>query len=277
GKREGNEANWRGVFLVYGTLGLLAAVAFWFVARDAPENHPWANQAEAARVPPAPAAPAIVTPWLLRLGALAASPNMWLFGATQFFINVGWAFLITNLPTFLKDRFEVHLDDVGRMQTVPLVASCVGMAVGGLFADLMYHRLGPRWGRAVPIGVVMFLCAITYLAATQLSSAWAVIGALTLMAFLVDLAVPSIWAFAQDVGGRQVGAALRVGHLPGNFGAAASPVVLHLIRREFGWDMAFAACAACFVVAGACGLSLNALIPVTRDEPDAEAEDYRES
>src|SRR5262245_53062244 len=277
GNPAAKEANWRGVFLLYGALGLLAALAFWIIARDSPDAHPWANQAEAARVPPTPAAPAIVTPWVQRLVALAASPNMWLFGATQFFVNVGWAFLITNLPTYLKDRFDVELDDIGRMQTVPLVASCVGMAVGGLFADLMYHRLGPRWGRAVPIGVVMFLCSITYLAATQLSSAWAVIGALTLMAFLVDLAVPSIWAFAQDVGGRQVGAALGFGNMLGNFGAAASPVVLHLIRREFGWDMAFAACAACFVVAGACGLSLNALIPVTRDEPDAEAEDYRES
>ena len=31
------------------------------------------------------------------------------------------------------------------MLTVTLVASCVGTACGGLFADLMYAGLGPRW------------------------------------------------------------------------------------------------------------------------------------
>src|SRR5262249_61766205 len=111
--------------------------------------------------------------------------------------------------------------------------------------------------------------------ATQLSTAWAVIGALTLMAFLVDLAVPSIWAFAQDVGGRQVGAALGFGNMLGNFGAAASPVVLHLIHREYGWDWAFAACAGCFVVAGGGGGGLKAPIPGDREGAGAEGGGYR--
>ncbi|HKB04331.1 MAG TPA: MFS transporter [Gemmataceae bacterium] len=271
------EANWRGVFLLYGVLGLLAAIAFWIVVRDDPARHPWANSAEAARVPPPPPTPASPTPWLLRVLALAASGNMWLFGATQFFVNIGWAFLITNLPGYLRERFELDTEAIGTMQTVPLVASCVGMAVGGLFGDLMYRRLGPRWGRSVPIAGVLVLCAVTYFVATLLPNAWAVIGALALMAFLVDLAIPSIWAFAQDVGGRHVGAALGFGNMLGNFGAAVSPIALHVVRKEFGWDVAFFLCAACFVLAGGCGACLNALIPVTRETPDPEAEDYREA
>jgi MFS family permease len=162
------------------------------------------------------------------------------------------------------------------MQTVPLVASCVGMACGGLFADLMYDALGPRWGRAIPIASVLFLCAVTYFVATLMPTAWGVVAALAVMAFLVDLGVPSIWAFAQDVGGRQAGAALGFGNMLGNFGAAASPVALQLIRKEFGWDVAFLTCAGCFVLAGTCGLNLNALIPVARETPDPQAEDYRE-
>jgi sugar phosphate permease len=90
------------------------------------------------------------------------------------------------------------------------------------------------------------------------------------------MANPIIWAFAQDVGGRHVGAALGFGNMLGNLGAAVSPVALHLVRKEFGWDVAFFLCAGCFVLAGACGISLNALIPVTRETPDPQAEDYRE-
>jgi MFS family permease len=269
-------ANWRGVFLVYGVLGLLAAVAFWIIVRDSPAAHPAANAAEADRVPSAGPVHTTSVPWGLRLLALAASRNMWLYGATQFCVNIGWVFLITSLPGYLRERFDVDTKTIGEMQMVPLVASCLGMVVGGLFADLMYQKLGPRWGRAVPIAGVMVLCAATYFIATQLPTAWAVIGALAVMAFLVDLAIPSVWAFAQDVGGQHVGAALGWGNMWGNFGAAASPVALHLVRHQFGWDVAFFLCAGCFVLAGLCGISLNALIPVTREVPEPEAEDYQE-
>jgi len=45
----------------------------------------------------------------------------------------------------------------------------------------------------------------------------------------------------------------------------------------YQWTGTFAAFAGCFVLAGACGLSLNALVPVTRETLDPEAEDYREA
>jgi MFS family permease len=98
------------------------------------------------------------------------------------------------------------------------------------------------------------------------------------MAFLVDLGIPSIWAFAQDVGGRHVGAALGWGNMWGNLGAAVSPVALQLLRDSYGWDVAFAVCAVCFLCGAGTGLQLNALIPVAHPEPpvDHEAADYQE-
>jgi MFS transporter, ACS family, glucarate transporter len=262
--------NWRGIFLLYGSLGLVAAAIFWFVTRDSPGQHPWANEAEAARVPPTPKASVDAATWLQRIGALINSRNMWLFGAAQFCVNVGWAFLVTNLPTYLNERFSVELNEVGQMQTVALTIGCVGMALGGLFADLMYRLLGPRWGRSIPISAVMFLCAATYVVATQMPSPWLVIGALAMMAFLVDLGVPAIWAFAQDVGGHYVGSALGWGNMLGNFGAFASPILLHFVRKELGWNVAFFLCAGSFVVAGFCAICLNARVPIANEQPQAE-------
>jgi sugar phosphate permease len=269
--------NWRGVFLLYGLLGLVAAMLFWLVARNTPVTHPWANAAEAARVPPPPPLPASPTPWLQRVLALTTSRNMWLFGGLQFFVNLSWAFLITSLPDYLKERFAADVEDIGPMQTVALAIGVVGMALGGFFADLTYRWLGPRWGRSVPLAAVMLACAATYLSAVVLPSAWLVIVALGLMAFLVDLANPTIWAFAQDVGGRYVGASLGFGNMLGNFGAAVSPVALQIVRNKFGWDVAFVLCAVSFVLGGVCAINLDALIPVTREAPDPEADDYRDA
>ncbi len=268
-----DRTEWRGVFVAYGAAGLVVAALFWFVVRDSPASHPWANAAEANRVAPYVAPPLETSPglkgWLSRLAPVFKSFNLWLFGATQFCVNIGWIFLITSLPDYLDDRFQVDLKDIGLMQSAPLIASCLGMAIGGVFGDFMYRWLGPRWGRSLPIGIVLFLCAITYFAATRLSSPWAVIYALSAMAFLVDLSVPSIWAFAQDVGGRQVGVALGWGNMWGNFGAAISPVALQFIRKEFGWDVAFLLCSACFVLAGISALNLNATIPLVRPKRSA--------
>ena len=105
------------------------------------------------------------------------------------------------------------------------------------------------------------------------------------MAFCVDLANPSVWAFAQDVGGRNVGASLGWGNMLGNFGAAIAPVALQFVRKQvnnqtndgiLAWNVAFFLCAGSFVLASLCGLCLNAMIPVER-APEPEAEDYRDA
>ncbi|MSR53191.1 MAG: MFS transporter [Gemmataceae bacterium] len=282
GNSATGEQNWRGVFLLYGALGLVAAVLFWFISRDNPSRHPWANEAEAARVPQAEASPqkksfgGQLNAFLMGVMSFISSRNMWLFGAMQFFVNVSWVFLITSLPSYLVDRFAVDKAEVGKMQTVALTIGLLGMGSGGFFADAMFRWLGPRWGRSVPVAIVMILCAGTYALATQLPSAWGVIIALGLMAFLVDLGIPTIWAFAQDVGGKNVGAALGWGNMIGNFGAAVSPYMLQKIREEFGWDVAFFLCSGSFVLAGFCGLCLNATIPVVQVKTDTRAEDNRE-
>jgi sugar phosphate permease len=277
--------NWRGVFLLYGALGVLTAILFWLLVRDHPRQHPWANAAEADRVPPPPTSAGTSLTILERLGLLLTSRNMWLFGGMQFFVNVGWVFIVANYPKYLEQRFHVAPEDRSTMQTVTLLMGCVGMALGGFYADGMYRWLGPRWGRSIPVGAVLVVCAMTYLVATQLPTAWGVAIALGMMAFCVDLAIPTMWAFAQDVGGRYSGASLGWGNMIGNLGAAVSPVTLRFIRKQvlaesgddiLSWNVAFFCCSAAFVLAGVCAFSLNALIPVVQKKVDPEAEDYRE-
>ena len=46
---------------------------------------------------------------------------MWLYGAMQFLVNIGWAFLLTMLPVYLSDVHNVKLEDIGLMQSTPLL------------------------------------------------------------------------------------------------------------------------------------------------------------
>ena len=192
---------------------------------------------------------------------------MWFFGSLQFGVNLGWAFLVTLFPVYLKEVFDLPPKQIGLMQTVVLGIGCVGMVSGGVVTDFVRARLGPRLGRSVPIGVALGGCALALAVVPVLGSAWAVVVVLGLMAFLVDMHNPSIWSFAQDVGGKNVGAALGFGNMWGNLGGALSPVLLTEVKTAAGWDAAFVVCGVAFTAAAACGLLLDASKPV---EPDGE-------
>lgn len=259
--------NWRGVFVLYGACGLVVALLFWLVVRDHPSEQVELDREEAEddwhALPGAPSA--APRTFLQRLGILSRNRGMWLFGALQFCNNISWAFLVTLLPTYLKDA-NVELDLRGIVQTGVLLAGCAGMLLGGLVTDALRRRLGSRWGRSLPIATMMTLGALMCAVVSSSPGLWIAVAALAVMAMCQDFAIPSVWAYAQDVGGTNAGAALGFGNMLGNFGAALSPVLLGAVRRAGGWEAAFALCAACYVVAALCGLFLDASKPIDADD-----------
>jgi len=248
GIRQLYGGGWRPVLFVYGAAGLVVSLLVWITVRDGPA--PAADPGRSA-IPGAGVARRLV-----------ASRNLWLSGLTQAGINIGWAFLITLLPTYLAETYRVPLEARGRMVAVPTLVGSLGMIAGGFLSDRLVRSIGLRWGRALPISLTLFGCALTLLACRWLPTAWAVVGALGVMAALVDMGVPSLWAFAQDIGGRDVGAVLGWGNMWANLGAALSPVLLATVREAYGWNAAFATCSLSFLIAGLAGLGLDASKPL---------------
>jgi MFS family permease len=250
------QGNWRAVFILFGVAGLVVAVAFGLVVRDRPPQR--ASEAE-----PTDSLP----PWYVQCWAIVSSRNMWLSGAMQFGINLGWAFILTRLPTYLNDVHHRQLDEIGNMQTVALLVGSCGMFSGGFLTDELRRRVGVRWARSGPLAVTLTGCGLAYLGCTVATDAWVVIGLVAVMAFLVDLSNPSVWAFAQDVGGRYAGAALGWGNMIGNLGAFVSPRAFDWVARNHGWSTVFTGAAVAFFLAAGCGLLLNASVPLSRSEP----------
>ncbi len=247
--------NWRAVFVCFGALGLIVAAIFWLVVRDRPDY---------ATYVPAATGPKKST--RERLSILIRSRNMFLFALVQFAVNVGWAPLVTLLPTYLNETFDTPLKEIGAMQSTALLIGCLGMLSGGYVTDLLYRKFGPRWGRSIPVGVAKAGCVICCCLVPFTGSAWSAIFVLGAMAFLVDLGNPSIWAFAQDVGGKNVGAALGWGNMFGNLGAFASPILLTIVKDQFSWNVAFFLCAGCFAIASVAGFLLNAGVMIDPQE-----------
>jgi nitrate/nitrite transporter NarK len=97
---------------------------------------------------------------------------------------------------------------------------------------------------------------------------------LSVIGFATDLGTPAMWAFGQDIGGRNVGAVVGWANMWGNIGAAVSPLVFGFLSRSFGadvaagWQAAFVACAVVQLLAAVAAAFISSSQPL---EPDTAA------
>jgi MFS transporter, ACS family, glucarate transporter len=153
---------------------------------------------------------------------------------------------------------QVPVEQRAVMTLVPMVAGFAGMLVGGRWTDWLMLRVGPRWGRALPIGLSRFLAMGAYLLCLLHPSPWVAVALFSVVAFATDLGIGAIWAYVQDVGGRHVGSVLGWGNMWGNLGAAVTPpLLIWVVGENKNWNAAFLTCAAAFLVAGVAGLGIN--------------------
>jgi len=254
---------WRWVLVLYGISGLLVALLFWKVFRESPREHPGCNEEECDLIEmgdvESGSAKASAFP---PVHLLMKSGTMWLMCILQFGINIGWVFLVTWLPTYLKDVKEVDPKIGGLMSTIVLFAGIVGMLLGGRLTDLATRRWGIRWGRSLPIAACYAVALISYLCCLKLESAWAFIAAASVVAFATDMSVPAIWAYMQDVGGKNTAAVFGWGNMWGNLGAGTTPFLVPVVLEKWDtngdWHEAFLLFSAGYLIAMVAALGINA-------------------
>jgi len=263
---------WRITLWLYGGLGLLISLAYWSIVRDSPQQHPWCNEAERALTGPLAEEQRISVRALLPLlRAYLTNVSLSLNSLEQFCVNVGWAFLITWLPTYLYQQ-GVPAKQGAVMVTIVLAFGIVGQLLGGWATDRSVRTFGLRMGRVLPISVSCFAAALAYgVASFSLESAWSVVACCAVVSLMTDLGNPSIWAFMQDVGGRNTGAIFGWANMWGNFGASFSAMMIPRLRAYgdldgprygTGQQLVFLACAGFFIVAGLAACGMNATRPV---------------
>ncbi len=260
--------DWRSVLIGYFIAGLVVAGLYAWIVRDRPDSHPAVNDGELQSIGPQPDT---VRPtageFFGMLLACALNRSLWLNSLSQFSINIGWAFLITWLPSYLADSQGVAAVTGATMVTLVLASGMPGQLLGGVLGDRAVSAIGLRWGRVLVPSIALAIAGFAYMTCLTLESVWLIVTCCAVVSLMTDIANPSTWAFMQDVGGRNTAAVFGWANMWGNFGAAFSAMLVPYLMKwgeasGRGQDLVFIVCGSAFFVASLMMLGMDATKPV---------------
>ncbi len=226
---------WRLTFAFFGAIGGVWCIFFWRWYRDNPARHPALDPSDLTYLghnvdpPSSPGAAGI--PWK----RMFTSANLWSFFWVYFATSYGFWFLLTWLPTYLIQRYQVSAQASSLYAALPLAAGAASNVIGGTFSDWLVRRTSsPRWGRRL-VGLGGYLTAgVGFAAAAFMQRPFGAVLCLMLAECGMDLATPVAWAGCLEVGGSLGGTATAFMNTASAISAFISPLAAAWIFTRFG-------------------------------------------
>jgi ACS family glucarate transporter-like MFS transporter len=248
---------WRVSFWGCGVLGVVAAAAWYGMARNHPDHHSWLNDAERKwihqGIPQRDPLEAPKLSWSTMLG----SKDVWVLTISYFCFCYTPTIFFTWFFKYLTQVRGLNLQAASYYTMLPFLAMSLGSAVGGWFADIVCRHFGRRWGRCGVAAIGMVGAGIFIAAALQASTAGAASTILALGAGSLYLAQSAYWALSADYGKGSAGSLSGFMNMVGQAGGAVAAITTPLIAVHFGWTISFLTAAGLCVLGAALWTVIN--------------------
>lgn len=212
---------WRHSFLIFGAVGIIFALLWWWLFRNKPEEAGALSEAERDYIienREKPSSDAAENTGL-GFGTIIKSRNMWLAMLQYMASNFTFYFTLTWMYPYLKDRFALGGVEAGLYAMVPLLAGALGNWVSGLWVDSLYRRRGVKVSRRLPAITGFVLAAFGIFMVAQIDTPQVAIIFLAIAIFGADMTLSPSWAFCIDIGKENAGAVSGTMNMAGNLGA----------------------------------------------------------
>jgi sugar phosphate permease len=235
---------WRAIFYIFGSLGIVWAIAFTLFYRNLPEEHKGVNRAELARIRglspdgtiKPPAVTQLATPWR----RILFSPNMWFISLGYFCFFFGTNFYLTWYPTYLREHLHMTIRSLGIWGSVPLFAGMAGDVVGGSISDMIFKTTGKaKLARRVVAAPGFILASAFVIPAALTPKTFSSILCLAASFFFLEWVIGPAWAVPMDVGGQFSGTVTGVMNMVGALGGASTAVVYGSLFNRGLWVAPF--------------------------------------
>lgn len=242
--------SWRAPFLVFGVLGIIWAILWYWYYRDSPDEHSSLNEGERELIRASVRTPSTKTQQRVPWKAILSCPNVWTLFLMYFCYSYCLAMYLDWFPTYLNTHRGFNLKQMGFYASLPLLAGTLGDLLGGWFSDWLGHRTGDLRMARKAVGIGGFLLAASaILPATFTANPYTSVWFTCLALFGLELTVGVSWAIPLDIGSDFAGSVSAVMNTA-NLGGAISPMVLPYLVRVSGWDRPFVV-ASCVCLLGA--------------------------
>jgi MFS family permease len=254
---------WRAVFVVFGSIGFIWALAWarWF--RDEPALHPAVGPEELEYIE---AGRGVAAPHRLDVSVLKrilADRSLVALCAMYFTQAYGFYFNITWLPTYLARERGLTFERVGVLASVlaglPLILSSLADITGGLTTDWITRRRGLRVGRCGVGGVSLLVAGVTLIAGAITQHAITAAVLIAISGAAASFLLGSCWGVCQDIAGPHAGLVAGCMNSSGQVGAVLSPLILPYFE-----DPAVPLCiaGALYVAGAACWVLVDPTRPI---------------
>ncbi|MEO6801851.1 MAG: MFS transporter [Granulicella sp.] len=248
---------WRASFWFSAVLGILAGIVWYFIARDAPEQHPSVRASELALIlqEREPAKDPLLasipsekrsTPWARIFGSkevLALTFSYFSFGYVAW-VFFGWFYI------YLAQVRGLNLRTSAVYSMLPFVGMTIGCLAGGLAGDWLAQHYNLRLGRCILPALSMALTAVLLILGSRAQQAQTAGLVLALGAAILYVAVSCYWAVSANFAGEYAGLVSGIMNMGSQIGGACTASLTPLIAAHFGWQMSFNV-AALFAALGA--------------------------
>jgi len=258
---------WRMAFQLFGLLGVVWAVVFFWWYRDDPRAHPQVNTAEAALLPAEPeSAERFHAPWKL----LFTSRTVWCLCGQYFACSYCFYFFITWFPTYLLKAQGFDVKQSALLAGTPLFVGAFGSLLAGWISPILSRRLASVANVRRGMGAVGAVGGAGLLVlATWLTNPYLAVLAIALVAFCNDIQLPGAWTACMDVGGKSVATLSGTMNMMGNVGGFVSPIVCgYLVKHTGQWHLAFYVTAAAYLLGAVCWLAMDPVTPLELQRKD---------
>lgn len=239
---------WRWGFAVFGLLGALWVVAFWFFFKDDPAKHKGVNEAELKLLEGSRAlAQESGGGWL----KIFTDVNVLLLVIQYASFSFVWYFYVTWLPTYLIEAWGLTFAQAAGYAILPLLFGGFGALISGMIPARI-----PR--RAIALFGFVATAALLF-TVTKMENAMVAMVLMALASFCSDLTMPISWNTCVEIGRRYTATVAATMNMFSGLAGFAAPVLggYILLSESRNWNALIYMMVAAASISAVCWLFLN--------------------
>jgi ACS family glucarate transporter-like MFS transporter len=229
---------WRWSFWASALLGLIAGTAWYFFARDTPEEHQHVSRVELGHIQAGRTASSQKSrggfPW-----NMLESKSVWAVTLAYFcFGYIAWIFF-TWFFIYLRNVRGLDLKASASYTTLLFLTMAACSPIGGAISDKLTKTYGKRIGRCGIAVFALLLTAIFLVFGSQVHSARLASIVLAGGAGALYLSQSSFWSVTADIAVESSGSVSGFMNMGNQIGGALTASLTPAIASLFGWSASF--------------------------------------